>query len=217
MNRNPTDGPANPTNGQKDSYSFGLTTGTVVSSTGNSGDRQFRRESIAPSDTSSPTARRLESELWRLVLTDKLTGLCNQQGFVALAEQQWRVSRRGNREMVFVGLELEGLQELRDRSPRGGADLALIAAARILTKTFRRSDLLCHWRGGEFRVLAIGGEGLEEIMLMARIQYQAGKTGAPCAAYPLVFNGRMARIRPQTADSFAGILARLNQEYAEFK
>jgi len=207
----------NMASGQKDVYSFGLRSGTVVSSTVNPGNRQSEGNVIAPVHASRPIAHRLDSELWRLVLTDKLTGLSNQHGFIAVAEHEWRSSRRAEREMVFVCLELAGLDASCDGSRSGKADLALITAARILAKTFRRSDVLCRWGADEFRVLAVDGEGLDEMMLRTRIQCQVAIAGAHTAEYPLVFNGRLARIHPLAADTFAGILARVDQEFDELK
>jgi len=217
MNRNTTDRQAGLTGGLNGPYCFELSYGKEVSSQRSSAGARALCDSAATRSSRIPTAHRLESELWRMVLTDKLTGLCNEHGFIGLAEQLWRVSRRTDREMVFVGLDLEGLPERRENHPRGEADLALIAAGRILMKTFRRSDVLCRWGGDEFRVLAVNGEGLEESMLRARIQYQVGKAGAPVAGYPLVFRGRIVRINPQIAGSFADITARIDEDFALFR
>jgi diguanylate cyclase (GGDEF)-like protein len=217
MNRNLTHQQTSLATDQKGTYSFGWRSGTVVSSTANPGNRQPLGDVVEPRHLTCPTAHRLDSELWRLVLTDKLTGLCNQHGFIALAEQQWRVSRRTEQELVFVGLELEGLEEVRESSPHGQADLALMAAGKILMKTFRRSDVLCRWGGDEFRVLAVNGEGLEELMLRSRIQYQVARAGAQAAGYPLIFKGRLLRMKPQAADTFADLLALLEQDFAESK
>jgi diguanylate cyclase (GGDEF)-like protein len=217
MNRNSTDRQASLIGGRNGPYCFELGYGTVVSSQRDPAGTRVPCDGVAPRSPSIPTAHRLDSELWRMVLTDKLTGLCNEHGFIALAEQQWRVSRRTDREMVFVGLDLEGLPERRENHPRGEADLTLIAAGRVLMKTFRRSDVLCRWGGDEFRVLAVNGEGLEESMLRARIQYQLGKAGAPVADYPLVFRGRIVRIDPKLAGSFADITARIDEDFALFR
>jgi len=217
MNRYEMYRQTNLANNQKGRYSFGLRSGTVVSSTVNPGNRPSESDVTSPVHASRPSAHRVDSELWRLVLTDKLTGLCNQHGFIALAEQEWRASRRAEREMVFVCLELAGLEARCDGSRSGKADLALMAAARILTKTFRRSDVLCRWGADEFWVLAVDGEGLDELMLRTRIQYQLDIAGAHADEHPLVFNGRLARIHPLAADTFAGIIARVDQEFDEFK
>ncbi len=217
MNRNSTDRQAGLIGGRNGPYCFELGYGTVVSSQDGPASTRVLCDGLGPRSPSAPKAHRLDSELWRLVLTDKLTGLCNEHGFIALAEQQWRVSRRTDREMVFVGLDLEGLPERREKQPRGEADLALIAAGRILMKTFRRSDPLCRWGGDEFRVLAVNGEGLEESMLRARIKYQVGKAGTPAAGYPLIFRGRIVRIDAQIADSFADIVARVDEDFALFR
>jgi diguanylate cyclase (GGDEF)-like protein len=217
MNRYEMYQQTNSASSQKGVYTFGLRSGTVVTSTAKPADRQFEGEMIAPVHAPRPSARRMESELWRLVLTDKLTGLSNQHGFTALAEQEWRVSRRTGREMVFVCLELAGMEAKCDGTLSGKTDLALIAAARILTKTFRRTDVICRWGADEFRVLAVDGEGLDEMVLRARIQYQVAIAGVHAAEYPLVFNGLLARVHPLAAGTFAGIIAHLGQEFDELK
>ena len=186
--------------------------GTVVSSRVNPAGSRTQANRLAV----HPSPHRLNSELWRLVLTDKLTGLCNQHGFIALADQQWRVGRRQSRELVFVGLELANLRDISENQPRGESDLAVMAAGRILMKSFRRSDVVCRWNGGEFRVLAVEAEGLDEAMQRSRIQQQVKNAGAP-ASYPMVFKGRVTRLNPQIAASFADILALVEEDLAENK
>jgi diguanylate cyclase (GGDEF)-like protein len=201
----PADGPS------LDSRPFGARS----SQTGSS-DTETLCDISAKPDSSRLSAHRPNSEVWRLVLTDKLTGLCNQHGFIALADQHWRVSRRANRELVFVRLELGNLQEIQAGFERGESDLAVIALARILMKTFRRSDVLCRWDKGEFAVLAVDAEGLSEPMLRARIQLQVRKTGGQLSRFPLVLKGRIARINPRSLDSIEQILARLDRDFADF-
>lgn len=168
-------------------------------------------------ETRLPSSYRSNSQVWRLILTDKLTGLCNQHGFIALADQEWRVSRRSNGELVFVRLELANLPEISERFERGESDLAVIAAARILIRSFRRSDILCRWEGGAFRVLAVDADGLSEPMVKARIQSQVRKADARVSRYQLTFKGYVARISSRNADSFEHILARLDQDFDVFK
>jgi diguanylate cyclase (GGDEF)-like protein len=181
-----------------------------------SSDTETLCDSSAKPDSGRFSAHRPNSEVWRLVLTDKLTGLCNQHGFIALADQQLRVSRRTNRELVFVRLELGNLQQIHEHSERGESDLAVIALARILMKTFRRSDVLCRWDKGKFAVLAVDAEGLSEPMLRARIQSQVRKAGAQLSRFPLIMEGRIARVNPGRPDSIEEILARLDRDFADF-
>jgi diguanylate cyclase (GGDEF)-like protein len=195
-----------------DSRLFGAGSSQTYSS-----DTETLCDSLAKPDSSRFSAHRPNSEVWRLVLTDKLTGLCNEHGFIALADQHWRVSRRANRELVFVRLELGNLQQIQERFERGESDLAVIALARILMKSFRRSDVLCRWDKGEFAVLAVDAEGLSEPMLRARIESQLRKAGAQLSRYPLVLKGRIARVNPRCPESIEEILARLDGDFADFK
>ena len=116
--------------------------------------------------------------------------------------------------MVFVGVELQGLEEIRDSFGRGEDSFALIAAGRILARTFRRSDIVSRWSGEEFRMLAVDGQGLEEEMLSARIQSQLRRAAPPVGGYPWTFKGRLARIQTRAFCTFAEVLARLAQDLA---
>lgn len=89
-----------------------------------------------------------------LSLMDELTGLYNRRGFVMLAEEQLKISRRSKVGMHFLFIDMDALKDINDRWGHHEGDNALRDIASILIKTFRQSDIVARLGGDEFCVLA---------------------------------------------------------------
>ena len=89
-----------------------------------------------------------------LSLMDELTGLYNRRGFVMLAEEQLKISRRSKVGMHFLFIDMDALKDINDRWGHHEGDNALKDIASILIKTFRQSDIVARLGGDEFCVLA---------------------------------------------------------------
>ncbi|WP_347279983.1 diguanylate cyclase [Leptolyngbya sp. FACHB-60] len=101
--------------------------------------------------------RRSAEEAVRLLsLTDELTGLHNRRGFFLLAEQQLKLSTRLKTAFSVLFIDLDGLKQINDLQGHETGDVALWAAANVLKRTFRESDLVARLGGDEFAVLAPG-------------------------------------------------------------
>lgn len=103
-------------------------------------------------------------------LIDDLTGLYNRRGFQALAQQQLKLSRRTKRGFFLVFVDLDGLKKINDGFGHLEGDKALIAASKILKKTFRETDLLARIGGDEFTVLAIDASGDDAQAIVSRLE-----------------------------------------------
>jgi len=88
-------------------------------------------------------------------ITDELTGLLNRRGFMSLAQQQMKISRRSRRKMILFFADLDGLKKINDTLGHHEGDLTLVGVSDILRKTFRESDLIARMGGDEFAVLMI--------------------------------------------------------------
>lgn len=93
--------------------------------------------------------------LRRLSLLDELTSLYNRRGFLELAGQHHMLAKRTGRNLALIFADLDGLKKINDQFGHIAGDETLVNAAKVLRKTFRRSDIIGRLGGDEFAVLAI--------------------------------------------------------------
>jgi diguanylate cyclase (GGDEF)-like protein/PAS domain S-box-containing protein len=109
----------------------------------------------------------MEQELEAMALTDQLTGLYNRRGFFTLATRELRRAERSKNGMLLFFADLDGLKAINDQFGHEEGDRVLTAAAKLLTQTFRVSDILSRVGGDEFAILVVDSEeGLVEKLLL---------------------------------------------------
>jgi diguanylate cyclase (GGDEF)-like protein/PAS domain S-box-containing protein len=99
--------------------------------------------------------RRTEETLRSLSLLDDLTGLYNRRGFLALAEQQVRLTQRTGYGFTVVFVDVDDMKKINDTFGHKAGDQALRTAAEILKNSFRESDIIARLGGDEFTILAL--------------------------------------------------------------
>lgn len=99
-------------------------------------------------------------------LRDPLTGLYNRRGFVALANTQLRMARRGHRHCLLICADLDHLKTINDTWGHEAGDRAVVAAAKVLLGSIRDSDIVARFGGDEFVALAYdaGSEALPGVV-----------------------------------------------------
>jgi diguanylate cyclase (GGDEF)-like protein len=127
--------------------------------------------------------RRDEDRLRELALVDPLTGLRNRRGFVTIAEQYVRIARRHGQKFSLFFFDLDRFKAINDQFGHNEGDEALKAAAEVLRRTFRSSDILCRFGGDEFAAIAVDAAGHGAQVLKERIhkglQDWNGKSAKP--------------------------------------
>jgi PAS domain S-box-containing protein len=103
--------------------------------------------------------KRMERAMQTMSLTDELTGLYNRRGFMTLAEQQLKVAKRERVSVVLLFIDVDGMKAANDHLGHQEGDALLIAAARVLRKSFREADLVGRLGGDEFAVLSYARHG----------------------------------------------------------
>src|SRR5512138_3020326 len=88
-------------------------------------------------------------------LTDELTGLNNRRGFMILATGLLKFARRAGLPLCLLYIDLDCLKSINDTFGHGSGDTAIISFGRLLTDTFRESDILGRLGGDEFVVLIV--------------------------------------------------------------
>ncbi len=103
--------------------------------------------------------------LHNLSLSDELTGLNNRRGFMILATALLKFARRAGQPLSLLYIDLDCLKSINDVFGHNAGDAAIIRFARILTETFRDSDVIGRMGGDEFVVLTteVGENDLNSI------------------------------------------------------
>ena len=99
--------------------------------------------------------RNYSVEMEQLALTDELTGLRNRRGFLVLADQALRMSRRTRAKCALVFIDLDGLKRVNDTRGHAAGDALIADAAAVLGRVFRESDVVGRVGGDEFAVFAL--------------------------------------------------------------
>lgn len=88
-------------------------------------------------------------------LADGLTGLNNRRGFMIMATGLLKFARRAGYSLCLLYIDLDSLKYINDTFGHIAGDTALASFARILTETFRDSDVIGRLGGDEFVILII--------------------------------------------------------------
>ncbi len=161
---------------------------------------------------------RSRRELWNLSLMDEMTGLYNRRGFLALAEQHFRVANREHCDLVLIFCDLDHLKEINDRYGHREGDRALTVAARILRDSLRATDLVARIGGDEFTILALDTTGTVTANITERLRerFEAhNRTNE--LPYSLSLCMGVARRDPRSAVSMSDLLAEADRALYEEK
>lgn len=153
--------------------------------------------------------RRMQMELRSLALRDDLTGLYNRRGFLLLAEQQMKVSRRNHSSCLLLFLDIDRLKNLNDTMGHAVGNSAIVEAAGVLRSTFRQCDILARLGGDEFAVLAVGTSEASEAALRAHLNQKFEIVNSqPDRTYPLSFSVGIVPCGVNVQSSFEDLLGK---------
>ena len=93
----------------------------------------------------------------QLSIVDELTGLNNRRGFLVLFEHHRELAARKQVPLTLIFIDLDGMKQINDSYGHQEGDRALIETGRLLTATFRKSDVIARLGGDEFCVLLTEG------------------------------------------------------------
>jgi two-component system, cell cycle response regulator len=86
-------------------------------------------------------------------MTDALTGLLNRYGLQHLLTRELSETRRYNRPLSCLMIDLDHFKSVNDRQGHAAGDVALQQMATVLTENVRGSDVVFRYGGEEFLVL----------------------------------------------------------------
>ena len=108
--------------------------------------------------------------LRNISLTDGLTGLNNRRGFMILATGLLKFARRMRYSMCLIYIDLDSLKAINDAFGHIGGDTAISHFARILTETFRESDVIGRLGGDEFVAFIVDATENDLYSMKSRLQ-----------------------------------------------
>jgi diguanylate cyclase (GGDEF)-like protein len=155
--------------------------------------------------------------LQQLTFNDDLTGLLNRRGFLSLAQQQMKIAQRENWELVLLFADLDGLKKINDTFGHPEGDQALRAVAKILTETFRNSDLIARLGGDEFIVLAINAPAPGVRAITARLRENLARYNAQNRYYQLSLSHGVVQFDPRRESSLENVILRADKVLYENK
>lgn len=132
-------------------------------------------------------AARTIAMLERRMERDALTGVYNRVAAVRLAAAEIALSRRSDRRLVVVFVDIDHFKQVNDRFGHAAGDRALVEVARRLCARTRRSDIVSRFGGEEFVIL------LRDTDLFAAVDY-AERTRRLVAESPIRVGNREIHI-----------------------
>ncbi len=106
---------------------------------------------VALNDISDRKA--MEVELQRQASTDSLTGISNRRYFMALADQEMRRSRRFNRSLSVMMLDIDHFKPINDKYGHAVGDAVLQGVVKRALESLRQSDQFARLGGEEFATI----------------------------------------------------------------
>jgi diguanylate cyclase (GGDEF)-like protein len=148
------------------------------------------------------------SRLRSLSLTDELTGLNNRRGFLILAAGLLKFARRAGHPLCLLYIDMDCLKQVNDTFGHAEGDLALTHFVRILTETFRDSDVIGRMGGDEFVVLTIDAAEKDIASIQARLQSNVdGYNLQSVRGYKLLFSLGVVQVDLNSAYTIETLLA----------
>lgn len=91
--------------------------------------------------------------LQRLALTDALTELPNRRFAMERLEQEWALSKRGDRTLSCMMVDIDYFKPINDKFGHQAGDEVLKCVANALRQSARTQDVVCRYGGEEFVVI----------------------------------------------------------------
>jgi diguanylate cyclase (GGDEF)-like protein len=126
---------------------------------------------------------RAEENQRELSLLDELTGLYNRRGFMLYAKHLLEFSIRSKKALLLVYADLDNLKWINDHLGHEVGNKAIVCIAKVLTATFRGSDVIGRVGGDEFAILAL--ETKEENTNIFRKRLNKNLKDAECNFNPI--------------------------------
>ncbi len=131
-------------------------------------DKQYAAYTVSIEISSALKYSNMNHRLMNISITDELTRLDNRRGFFEKVNNMI-LTHVGHEALLFFA-DLDSLKLINDTFGHEAGDYALMSAATILHKSFRRDDVVARLGGDEFIAFALSGNTTIIEQLKERIQ-----------------------------------------------
>lgn len=145
--------------------------------------------------------------LRNLSLTDGPTSLNNRRGFMILATGLLKFARRADYPASLLYIDMDSLKHINDTFGHAAGDAALTHFAKILTDTFRDSDVIGRLGGDEFVVLMIDATENDLASMQARLQSNVNAHNLQADGHALSFSLGVIRVDSNSTDTMEVLLS----------
>lgn len=113
------------------------------------------------------------------MLRDPLTGLYIRDGFLTLGSHIMETAKETGGNLVLLCVKFENLESIREKSGKNSAETLLREIATMLTRSFRRTDLIARIGESQFAALAVNAIEPSAPVLLQRLgkRWEALNTG----------------------------------------
>jgi diguanylate cyclase (GGDEF)-like protein len=141
-------------------------------------------------------------------LSDGLTGLNNRRGFMILATGLLKFARRAGYSVYLLYIDMDSLKYINDRFGHAAGDTAITHFSRILTESFRDSDVIGRLGGDEFVILIVDATESDLQSIQAVLQSNADAYNMEAEeGQTLLFSLGVIRADPQSTITMEELLS----------
>jgi diguanylate cyclase (GGDEF)-like protein len=153
----------------------------------------------------------LEKSVQDLSLRDELTQVYNRRGFYLLAEQSLYLAQRSSAPFSVLFIDLDDLKRINDSLGHDVGSSFLYEVARLLKRSFRKSDVIGRIGGDEFAIAAEAGK-VTILRAVERMNHAVEAWNAqPGRAYRLSFSYGVVTSDGSRGESLEDLLDRADQ------
>jgi diguanylate cyclase (GGDEF)-like protein len=143
-----------------------------------------------------------------LSLTDALTGLNNRRGFMILATGLLKFARRAAYSVSLLYIDLDSLKYINDTFGHAAGDAAITQFSRILTDTFRDSDVIGRLGGDEFVAMIADATQSDLASIQAQLHSRVDDYNLRSdPGQTLAFSLGVIRVEPESAITMEELLS----------
>ena len=153
----------------------------------------------------------MQNEIHDLTLRDELTGLYNFRGFNLFADQSFRLARRARIPFGVLFIDMDNLKVINDELGHSAGSVSLVETAKLLSGTFRETDVIGRLGGDEFVVAGQFDSSEIEVAIERLRSGAAAKTQLAGNRFFLSLSMGFALTDHSTDESLKNVVARADK------